>query len=126
MPFSFNTVEKWKPSSPPKTKTQTSKQKHRGLERLRQEKNDCKKAFNTLKKAGLLLSKAGQECKKLWLKLMRTHNKLRRRVQLRESQRQRIVNERKFKHNPFEYAQNLFVKESLNGVPSFNKETTDS
>ena len=82
-------------TSPPKTKTQTSKQKHRGLERLRQEKNDCKKAFNTLKKAGLLLSKAGQECKKLWLKLMRTHNKLRRRVQLRESRRQRIANERK-------------------------------
>ena len=57
---------------------------------------------------------------------MRTHNKLRRRVQLRESQRQRIVNERKFKRNPFGCAQTLFVKEFLNGVPSFNKETADS
>lgn len=108
------------------TKPPCSKQKHRGLERLRQEKNGCKKAFSILKKAGLLLSKAGQACKKLWFKLIRTHNKLRRRVRARESQRDRVQSERQFKRNPFKYAQKLFEKESLNGVPSFDKATADA
>ena len=40
----------------------TSK-RHRGLERLRQQKNNCKKAFKAIEKAGLCSSTAGQKLK---------------------------------------------------------------
>ena len=99
----------------------TSK-RHRGLERLRQQKSSCKKAFKVLKKAGLCFSIAGQKLKELWLKLVRRHNKLRCKVSKQKTQWQKVQAERAFKRDPHKYAQNLFKGESLNGSPTFSQE----
>jgi hypothetical protein len=102
-----------------------SSKRHRGLERLRQEKNNCKKAFRALKKAGLCFSIAGQKLKELWLKLVRRHNKLRCKVSKQKSQWQKVQAERTFKQNPHKYAQNLFKGESLNGSPTFSQKEAE-
>jgi hypothetical protein len=99
--------------------------RHRGLERLRRQKNNCKKAFKALKKAGLSFSIAGQKLKELWLKLVRRHNKLRCKVSKQKSQWQKVQAERAFKRNPHKYAQNLFDGESLNGSPTFSQKEAE-
>jgi len=96
--------------------------RHRGLERLRQQKNSCKQAFKVMKKAGLCFSIAGQKLKELWLKLVRRHNKLRCKVSKQKTQWQKVQAERAFKRDPHKYAQNLFKGESLNGSPTFSQE----
>ena len=109
-------------STPPPAE---SSKRHRGLERLRQQKNECKKAFKVLKKAGLYQSRAGRSVKKLWLKLIKLHNKLRCKVANQKSQWRKTLAQRKFKQDPHKYAQNLFKGESLNGSPTCTKEEAE-
>ena len=99
--------------------------RHRGLERLRQQKNKCKKAFKVIKKAGLCFSLAGQNLKKLWLSLVHKHNKLRCKVARQKSRWQKVQAARTFKKDPNKYAQNMFKGDSLDGVPSFSKEEAE-
>ena len=109
-------------STPPPAE---SSKRHRGLERLRQQKNECQKAFKVLKKAGLYQSRAGRSVKKLWLKLVKLHNKLRCKVANQKSQWRKGLGQRKFKQDPHKYAQNLFKGESLNGSPTCTKEEAE-
>lgn len=102
-----------------------SSKRHRGLERLRRQKNECKKAFKTLKKAGLCQSRAGQAVKTLWLKLIKRHNKLRCKIVHQKSKWKRVLAERKFKQDPHKYAQDLFKGESLNGSPTCTQEEAE-
>ena len=102
----------------------TSK-RHRGLERLRQQKNNCKKAFKAIEKAGLCSSTAGQKLKELWFTLIHRHNKLRCKVAKQKSKWQKVQAERSFKRDPHKYAQNIFKEESLNGSPTFSQEDAE-
>jgi len=111
------------PSAPPQAE---SSKRHRGLERLRQQKNKCKKAFKVLKKAGLCLSLAGQTVKKLWFTLIKKHNKLRCKLSKQKLQWRKVLAQRSFKQDPHKYAQNLFKGESLNGSPTFTKEQAET
>lgn len=112
-------------SPPSKTPTNVSKV-HRGLERLRQKKNDCKKALKALKNAGLADSTTAASMKKLWFKLIQRHNKLRCRVTKQRTQKRRVQAERQFKRDPNRYAGNLFKGESLNGTPSFSQKEAET
>lgn len=111
------------PATPPPA---ASSKRHRGLERLRQQKNNCKKAVKALRKAGLFDTRAGQTVKKLWLKLVKSHNKLRCKVANQKSQWRKVLAERSFKQDPHKYAQNVFKKESLNGAPTCTKEEAET
>lgn len=97
--------------------------KHRGLERLRQQKNECRASFKALKKAGLQESDTAKLCKRYWLKLIRSHNRLRWAVQARKRQWAKVNAERQFKKNPVDFSKKLFSGQRKNGVPSFDKET---
>jgi len=111
------------PSTPPPEK---SSKRHRGLKRLRLQKNECKKAYKVLVKAGLINSSAGQSVKKQWFKLIKRHNKLRCKVANQKSQWQKVRAERSFKHDPHKYAQKLFKGECLNGSPTCTKEEAET
>ena len=98
---------------------------HRGLEKLRKQKNTCKKALKVLQKVGLGVSRAARHLKTFWFKLIQRHNKLRCKVYKRKSQWRKVQAERTFKRDPPQYAKNLFKGESLNGSPTFSKEEAE-
>ena len=78
------------------------------MEKLRRQKKNCKKAYKALIKAGCGDSDEAHELKKKWFSLVRQHNKLRLSLQYQAKQQNKSAAERRFKSNPYLFAQNLF------------------
>ena len=106
----------------------SSTQKPRGnyenktMKKLRRQKKNCKKAYKALIKAGCGDSDGAHELKKKWFSIVRPHNKLRLSLQYQAKQRNKSAAERRFKSNPYLFAQNLFKGQKKNGFPTFTKE----
>ena len=77
---------------------------HRGLEQLRQQKQQLKKARKALLKAGLQGSAEEQMLNKRWRSLLRRHNGLRRVLRQRAEQRAQRSAEKSFRRDPQKFA----------------------
>lgn len=102
------------------------RQVHRGLERLRQQKKDCRAACRALKKAGFGDSMTAKECNRTWRNLVRKHNRLRVSLAHKKQHKAKKVAERQFKADPHKFAQNLFKEEALTGSPNASAEEASS
>mmetsp|Transcript_17792 Transcript_17792/g.23055 ORF Transcript_17792/g.23055 Transcript_17792/m.23055 type:complete len:441 (-) Transcript_17792:28-1350(-) len=104
------------------TEKQPKKFENKKMKRLRAKKKKCKKAFKVLVRAGLGDSEEAGVLKKRWLSLVRQHNKLRVSLEFQRKQRAKSAAEKRFKKNPFGYAQSLFEGMKKNASPTFSKE----
>jgi hypothetical protein len=99
---------------------------HRGLERLRQRKNQASKAWKLLKRNGF--EEDSPEARLLhrnWTHLLRAHNRLRNAVAGRHRQWRKVEACRQFKKQPYTFAKKLFQGSRMNGSPSFSKDTAE-
>ena len=95
--------------------------RHRGLERLRVQKNELRKALRTLRNAGQSQTKAFSCLQLKWRRLIRKHNNLRKAVKLKSDKRAKLRAEAQFKKDPHRFAANLFT-DSKSAAPTFSKE----
>ena len=99
---------------------------HRGLERLRKQKNKLKKERKALHKAGLKGGAADIALHQMWLALVRAHSRLSKAVSQKMAARQSIAHQKQFKKNPFAFGTNLFKNTSQGVDPAFSeKEAID-
>ena len=99
--------EEVRSENPPKS-SPGKKLHHRGLEKLRRRKTDCKKARKALHKAGHAGTPQDKLLTQRWFALVRDHSRLRRAVTKRTQARESAACERRFKKNPHEFASKLF------------------
>jgi hypothetical protein len=96
---------------------------HRGLARLRRQKQELTKAKKALLKAGIAQdSRAMIALSRTWRKVMKQHNRLRLAVKENLEQRQGRAAENAFKKNPAKYAEQLFKGAEQSAAPTFSKE----
>lgn len=96
--------------------------KHKGLERLRQQKQNCKIARRDLLKAGHANDSAPMlALKAVWTKLLKAHNKLRRAVKLKQHARAKKFAKGQFIKDRIKYSKNLFSGQKKSGSPTFSK-----
>lgn len=96
---------------------------HKGLERLRQQKQNCKKARRHLRKAGHADDSAPMlALKSAWVKLLKAHNKLRRAVKAKQHARAKKYAKRQFIKDRIKFAKKLFSGQKKSGSPTFSKE----
>ena len=108
------------PTSPPSTPNNA---KHRGLEKLRRQKQDCKRALKDLRKSGHTDDSAPViALKSVWQKLLKDHNKLRRAVKTKQQARAKKFAKRQFNKDRVKFAKNLFSGQRKSGAPTFSKE----
>lgn len=101
----------------------SSGSKHKGLERLRQQKQNCKKARRDLRRAGHADDSAPMVAlQAVWKKLMKAHNKLRRAVKLKQHARAKKFAKRQFIKDRIKYTKKLFCDQKKSGSPAFSKE----
>ena len=98
---------------------------HPGLIRLRKAKKDLKRARSALRKAGLKDTLAYSSLTKKWRSLIREHNRLRVRLQKQNTSKQKQAANRRFKANPYKYAEKLFNGTAKKGTPTFSKEEAE-
>jgi hypothetical protein len=97
---------------------------HRGLAKLRRQKQELTKAKKALLKAGHAPdSRAMIVLSKAWRKVMHQHNQLRLAVEENLKQRASRAAENNFKKNPAKYAEKLFNGAGQSAAPTFSKET---
>ena len=96
--------------------------KHRGLEKLRKRKQEMKKAWKVMKKAGLANSPAGKLLTKRWRALLRQHNQLRVAVNKQAEQRKKRSAEKAFRKDPNKFVRKLFHGPGSSATPRFSKE----
>lgn len=109
--------------APPVVSPSNSGSRHKGLERLRQQKQNCKKARRDLRKAGHADDAAPMlALKSVWVKLLKTHNKLQRAVKSKQRARSKKYAKRQFNKDRIKYAKNLFSGQKKSGSPTFSKE----
>ena len=96
--------------------------KHKGLESLRARKQQAKKAWKTMKGAGLTDSPEGKLMYHNWKQLLKEHNRLRVAVRKRAQQRQKRAGEKAFRKDPRRFADKLFNGKSGSATPTFTKE----
>ena len=107
-------------------KSRTRLYRHRGLEKMRRQKSNCRKERRALIRAGLIDSDAYRLLSKRYLDLLRAHNRLRRAVhQSRKRKEQRTAN-RVFEKDPYLFATKLFQDEAKKSNPAFTKEEAES
>ena len=103
-------------------KKKSKKYENKRMKRLRIEKKNCKKAFKALVRAGLGDGEEAQILKKRWHSLVRQHNKLRVSLEYQKKQKAKSAAEKRFKNNPYGFAQNLFEGQKKKASPTFSKE----
>ena len=113
--------EEVRSENPPKP-SPGKKLHHRGLEKLRRRKTDCKKARKALHKAGHAGTPEDKLLTQRWFALVRDHSRLRRAVAKRTQARESAACECRFKKNPHEFASKLFNPPGTNGSPAFSGE----
>ena len=113
--------EEVRSENPPKP-SPGKKLHHRGLEKLRRRKTDCKKARKALHKAGHAGTPQDKLLTQRWFALVRDHSRLRRAVTKRTQARESAACERRFKKNSHEFASKLFNPPGTNGSPAFSGE----
>lgn len=96
------------------------KRKNRELEFLRRRKNECRKVRRALMKAGLENSPEAKDCAAHWHTLVRRHNKLRKRLAVRQQSYDKRKASARFRKDPFKFAKELFKGKQANGVPTFS------
>lgn len=105
-------------------KTMRKPRVHKGLARLRRQKQQLTKAKKALLKAGHASdSTAMIVLSKTWRKVMQQHNRLRLAVKKSLKQRASRAAENIFKKNPTKYAEKLFKGAGQSATPTFSKET---
>jgi len=114
----FGTVP---PSNP--TKNKRRKRSHKGLERLRQRKKECKAARKALIRAGLEKTAEADLISKQWFSLVREHSRLKKTLDQKKEMKSRMSCEKKFRTDPNKFASNLFQGKQKNGTPTFSAET---
>ena len=108
------------PSAPP---PRSGGSKHKGLEKLRRDKQLCKKALINLRKLGHTEDSAPiAALKAQWKKLLVAHNKLRRAVKYKQKARAKKFAKRRFNKDRVKYAKSMFSGQRKTGTPTFNKE----
>ena len=97
-------------AEPPKTTDPThSGSKHKGLEKLRRKKQDCKRALKKLRKAGFEDdSEPIIKLQQTWQQLLKAHNKLRRAVQFKKHARAKKFAKRQFIKDRVKFTKKLF------------------
>ena len=101
--------------------------RHKGLEKLRLQKQQCKKALKDLRKQGLDEDAAPiVAIKKVWKKLMAAHNKLRKSVLYKRRARIKKFANRQFIKDRVKYAKKLFSGQRKTGSPTFTEEEGQS
>jgi len=87
----FGTVP---PSNP--TKNKRRKRSHKGLERLRQRKKECKAARKALVRAGLEKTAEADLISKQWFSLVREHSRLKKTLDQKKEMKSRVSCEKNF------------------------------
>lgn len=95
--------------------------RHRGLERLRSKKKECRAATRALTAAGLTDTDAFRVLTQRWRTLTRTHNNLRVAVKTMATKREQLRAEAQFKKSPHAFAGKLFT-DSKSAAPTFSEE----
>ena len=114
----FGTVSPAIPS-----KNTRRKRPHKGLQRLRQRKKECKAARKALIHAGLEKTVEADLISKQWFSLVREHSKLKKALDQKREMKSRISYEKSFRIDPNKFAFNLFQGKQKNGTPTFSAET---
>lgn len=97
------------------------KRRHRGLEKLRKQKNFLKKERKQLEKAGLSNTSAYADLSSKWFRLVRRHNALRKAVTAHTHAKAYVAAGRSFKKDPNKFANKLFNGgSSSKGEPTFS------
>ena len=108
---------------PPVSPPNSGRAKHKGLEKLRRRKQQCKKALKDLRKLGHPDDSAPVlALKAQWKKLLAAHNKLRRAVTTKRRARAKKFAKRQFNKDRVKYAKNLFSGQRKTGSPTFSEE----
>ena len=98
----FGTV----PQSNP-TKNKRRKRSHKGLERLRQRKKECKAARKALIRAGLKKTAEADLISKQWFSLVREHSRLKKTLDQKKEMKSRMSCEKNFRTDPNKFASNF-------------------
>ena len=111
----------------PKEATQPPRvTKHKGLENLRQKKQNCKKALKSLRKDGFdENSEPIIALKQTWQKLLKDHNKLRRAVHYKKHARAKKFAKCQFNKDRIGFAKKLFSGQRKSGTPTFSKDQAE-
>ena len=107
----------------PKTTPPNSGNKHKGLEKLRRQKQICKKALKHLRGRGFTEESTPiSSLKDVWRKLLKAHNKLRRAVKHKQRARAKKFAKRQFIKDRIKFTKKLFSDQRKSGNPTFNKQ----
>ena len=99
---------------------------HKGLEKLRKQKQDLKKARKALRKANLEGSDADIQLKQRWCSLVRKHSRLSAAVREKNRARFSAAQQRQFKKDPYSFGTKLFKNTDKSAAPTFTeKEATE-
>ena len=109
----------------PQEEKQITRQKYqrrpnRGLEKLRNQKKQCRKELKRLKNEGLEHLQYYKYLMRQWRDLMKKHNKLRLAVSKGEKAKAQKRTEKLFRKDPHKFAQNVFRKKVAR-APTFSK-----
>lgn len=108
---------------PPNSPPNAGSKRHKGLEKLRQKKQQCKKALKDLRKNGHAdNSRPVRKLKADWQLLLQEHNKLRRAVKHKQDARAKKFAKRQFNRDRVKYAKKLFSDQRKSSSPTFSKE----
>lgn len=111
---------------PSESKPVYVKPKHKGLLRLRADKNRLRKTLRILERAGLKDTPEWNALQRERFSLVRRHNRLRRALLNAEKRRNSASAEKQFKENPNKFTQSLFNPPTAQGNPKFSKEQAEN
>jgi hypothetical protein len=112
--------------APASAKPKSKRRSNKALERLRQKKKECRRAYRKLLKSGASVNdEAVLTLKRKYQQLLRKHNRLRVALHKKAQAKASIDATKKFKKNPQQYAKNLFKGTSSSHPPTFSKETAE-